>query len=364
MLEMVEVRTENLTKKFGNVSAVDDVSFTFKDKELTVLVGPSGCGKTTLLRLISGLELPLSGSIYFGDKLVNDVPPWRRGISMVFQSYALYPNMTVFDNLAFPLKAKKTPREEIKSKVQEVAKLLDISSFLTRKPRELSGGQMQRVAVGRAIIREPDVFLMDEPLSNLDAKLRVYMRTELKRLQKELGVTTIYVTHDQAEAMTMSDTLVVMNEGHILQSGSPEELYRRPRNVFVGGFIGSPSMNFIDCRYDSENGILLSEPFKCNAPEKVIKALKTGTSEENFILGVRPDDITLDASDSQNCEPVTVYMTEPLGYAVLVTVRAGSSLIKFIAPPSTRLNIEEKCWIKFNEEAIHVFDAKTRELII
>jgi len=364
MLEMVEVRTVGLTKKFGNVAAVDEVSFTFKDKELTVLVGASGCGKTTLLRLISGLETPLSGSIYFGDKMVNDVPPWRRGISMVFQSYALYPNMTVFDNLAFPLKAKKTPRNEIKRRVQEVARLLDISSFLARKPRELSGGQMQRVAVGRAIIREPDVFLMDEPLSNLDAKLRVYMRTELKRLQKELGVTTIYVTHDQAEAMTMSDTLVVMNEGHILQSGSPEELYRRPRNVFVGGFIGSPSMNFIDCRFDSEKGILQSEPFRCKAPANVVKALKTGTLEENFILGVRPDDITLDSSDSQNCDPVTVYMTEPLGYAVLVTVRAGSSLIKFIAPPNTRLNIEEKCWIKFNEEAIHVFDAKTRELII
>jgi len=361
---MVEVRTANLTKKFGGVAAVDDVTFTFKDKELTVLVGPSGCGKTTLLRLISGLEVPLKGEIYFGDKLVNDIPPWRRGISMVFQSYALYPNMSVFDNLAFPLKAKKTSKEEIKNKVEEVAKLLDISSFLARKPRELSGGQMQRVAVGRAIIREPDVFLMDEPLSNLDAKLRVYMRTELKRLQKELGITTIYVTHDQAEAMTMSDTLVVMNEGHILQSGDPEEMYRKPRNVFVAGFIGSPSMNFIDCRFDSNNGLLLSEPFKCKAPARIIEALRAKAPEENFILGVRPDDILIDDSNSTECEPVTVYMTEPLGYAVLVTVRAGSSLIKLIAPPHTRLDIEEKCWINFKEEAIHVFDAKTKELIL
>jgi len=367
---MVEVRTVNLTKKFGNVAAVDDVTFTFKDKELTVLVGPSGCGKTTLLRLISGLETPLKGDIFFGNNLVNDVPPWRRGISMVFQSYALYPNMSVYDNLAFPLKAKKTPKAEIKSKVQEIAKLLDISSFLTRKPRQLSGGQMQRVAVGRAIIREPEVFLMDEPLSNLDAKLRVYMRTELKRLQKELGITTIYVTHDQAEAMTMSDTLVVMNEGHILQSGDPEQLYRQPQNVFVAGFIGSPSMNFIDCRFDSEKGLLQSEPgaqeqplFRCKVPASLLKTLRAKAPEENFILGIRPDDIALDSKDSQNCEPVTVYMTEPLGYAVLVTVKAGNSLIKLIAPPHTQLNIEEKCWIKFKEEAIHVFDAKTKEHI-
>ena len=237
---MTKVLAENIVKLFGNVAAINDVTVEFKDGDLTVLVGPSGCGKTTLLRMVAGLEDPTSGNIYIGDRRVNDVPPWHRDTAMVFQNYALYPHMTVFDNIAYPLRSRGEPKRDIKPRVEHTAAMLGLGELLRRKPRELSGGQMQRVAVGRAIVRRPGVFLMDEPLSNLDAKLRVEMRAELKRLQEDLGVTTIYVTHDQAEAMTMADTLIVMRNGVILQSGVPQVLYDTPHCIFVAGFIGSP----------------------------------------------------------------------------------------------------------------------------
>ncbi|RLE58654.1 MAG: sugar ABC transporter ATP-binding protein, partial [Thermoprotei archaeon] len=233
---MAKVSVKDLLKKFGNVIAVNKISFEVNDGEFVVLLGPSGCGKTTTLRLIAGLETPDGGEIWIGDKLVNDLPPKDRDVAMVFQNYALYPHMKVYDNLAFPLRLRKLPKDKIDRKVREVAKLLRIDNLLDRYPRQLSGGQQQRVALGRALVREPHVFLMDEPLSNLDAKLRVYMRAELKRLQRELGITTIYVTHDQAEAMTMADRIVVMNEGKIQQIGTPSELYYKPANLFVAGF--------------------------------------------------------------------------------------------------------------------------------
>ena len=244
---MANVLLKNLTKRFGKVVAVNNFNLEAKDKEFIVLLGPSGCGKTTVLRCIAGLEKVDDGAIYIGDKLVNELEPKQRDIAMVFQTYALYPHMTVYQNLAFPLENSNVPPAEIKIKVEETAKLLQISKLLDRKPKQLSGGQRQRVALGRAMVREPRVFLMDEPLSNLDAKLRVYMRAELKKLQKDLGITTIYVTHDQVEAMTMGNKVAIMNEGILQQFGSATEIYFHPANVFVAGFIGTPPTNFFDC---------------------------------------------------------------------------------------------------------------------
>ena len=360
---MAEVRVEKLTKRFGDVIATDNLTLTFRDRRLTVIVGPSGCGKTTLLRLISGLEAPTEGSVYIGGELVNDIPPWDRNVAMVFQSYALYPHMSVFQNLAFPLEARKVPKDEIKRRVQQTAGLLGISELLHRKPRELSGGQMQRVALGRAIIRKPDVFLMDEPLSNLDAKLRVSMRAELKRLQKDLGVTTIYVTHDQAEAMTMADDLLVMREGRIQQAEEPEEVYRHPKNLFVASFIGSPPMNFMECHFDPENDVLVTRSFSYKAPVRVREALR-GEPVEDLILGIRPEDISVDLSPSSGAVSATVYMTEPLGKETLLTLKAGEILIKVSTSSRLRLDIGDEVWMRFEEEAIHLFNGKTEEAII
>ena len=361
---MAEVRVESLTKKFGNVIATDNLTLTFRDRRLTVLVGPSGCGKTTLLRLISGLETLTEGLVYIGGELVNDIPPWDRNVAMVFQSYALYPHMKVFQNLAFPLEARRVPKDEIKRRVQQTTELLGISELLHRKPRELSGGQMQRVALGRAIIRKPDAFLMDEPLSNLDAKLRVSMRTELKRLQKDLGVTTIYVTHDQAEAMTMADDLLVMKEGRIQQAGEPEEVYRHPKNLFVAGFIGSPPINFMECRFDSGKNALITQSFSYEAPAEVREALRGKSLINELILGVRPEDISVDLSPSSGAVSVTVYMTEPLGKETLLTLRTGEVLIKASTSSRLQLNIGDEVWMRFEEGAIHLFDKKSKEAII
>ena len=244
---MASVSLKGIYKKYpGGVIAVSDFNLDIKDKEFIILVGPSGCGKSTTLRMIAGLEEITEGELYIGDKMVNDVAPKDRDIAMVFQNYALYPHMTVFDNMAFGLKLRKTPKDEIKRRVEEAARILDIAHLLDRKPKALSGGQRQRVALGRAIVREPKVFLLDEPLSNLDAKLRAQMRTELSKLHAKLGTTFIYVTHDQTEAMTMGDRIVVMKDGFIQQVDSPQVLYTTPCNMFVAGFIGSPHMNFID----------------------------------------------------------------------------------------------------------------------
>src|SRR5512136_2209982 len=253
---MARVVLENIGKNFGSVEAVKDFNLTIEDKEFAILVGPSGCGKSTALRMVAGLEEPTTGTIYIGDRAVNDFPPKDRDIAMVFQEYALYPHMSVYKNMAFGLKLRKFPKSEIDQRVREASEILGIQEFLDRKPKQLSGGQRQRVAVGRAIVRKPAVFLFDEPLSNLDAKLRVQMRAEIKRLQQQLKTTTLYVTHDQVEAMTMGSKIVVMKDGLIQQIGAPLEIYNRPANLFVAGFIGSPVMNFIPCRILSKGGRL------------------------------------------------------------------------------------------------------------
>lgn len=359
---MAGVRVEGMFKKFGNVTALDNVSLEFKDGQLTVLVGPSGCGKTTLLRIIAGLEDATSGSVFIGNEVVNQVPPWERNIAMVFQSYALYPHMTVFDNIAFPLRARKMSKAEVKQRVEQTAALLGLSELLQRKPRQLSGGQMQRVALGRAIVRKPEVFLMDEPLSNLDAKLRVEMRAELKRLQKDLGVTTIYVTHDQAEAMTMADNLVVMRSGVIQQMGDPEEVYSHPRNTFVGGFIGSPAMNFIPCSVDCAEGHLRAPDFQCKAPSRFAEALRR-RGKDTVLVGVRPEDIKVLPTVEDGAVPATVYISEPMGKEMLLTVEVGGTLAKAITPTSMRPRIGETVWLTFDEACVHLFDSETEEAL-
>ena len=287
---MAELRLENIYKIYDNkVTAVEDFNLHVKDKEFIVFVGPSGCGKSTTLRMIAGLEEISKGDFYIDGKRVNDTPPKDRDIAMVFQNYALYPHMTVFDNMAFGLKLRKMPKEEIRKRVEEAGKILGLTEYMNRKPKALSGGQRQRVALGRAIVRDAKVFLMDEPLSNLDAKLRVQMRAEIAKLHKRLNTTTIYVTHDQTEAMTMASRLVVMKDGVIQQIGTPKEVYENPENVFVGGFIGSPAMNFLEGKL--EDGYIQLNVAKLAIPEGKMKLLRDQKYiGKEIILGVRPED--------------------------------------------------------------------------
>ena len=359
---MAKVVLKNLTKRFGEVVAVNKLSLKVKDKEFVVLLGPSGSGKTTALRCIAGLETPDEGEIYIGDRLVNDLEPKDRNIAMVFQSYALYPHMTVFENLAFPLECAGFPKEEIREKVRRVAELLKISDLLNRKPRQLSGGQQQRVALGRAIIREPKVFLMDEPLSNLDAKLRVYMRAELKKLQKELGVTTIYVTHDQIEAMTMADRVAILNEGILQQFGSPDHVYARPSNIFVAGFIGSPPTNFFDCTL-TEEGVLDAGEFKYPLPKDLAETIAKTVTSNKVILGIRPQHIKVyRRKKADKLIKAHLYTIEPLGEMVILDLKVGDNLVKAIV--DLEFKVAEKLWIEFPIEKIYLFDKKTGKSLL
>ncbi len=290
---MAQVALRNVVKTFDKTPAVQGIDLDIADREFIVLVGPSGCGKSTTLRMIAGLEEATSGEIYIGDQLVNDVPPKDRDIAMVFQNYALYPHMTVFENMSFGLRLRKFPKAEIKERVENAARILDITDLLARQPKQLSGGQRQRVAMGRAIVRNPKVFLFDEPLSNLDAKLRVQMRTEIKKVHQKVTTTTVYVTHDQIEAMTLADRVVVMNAGRIEQIGTPDEVYHRPVTRFVAGFIGSPAMNFLSCRLVEKNGgltINLSDTLSLPVPAERVARYRSHLGEE-LIFGLRPEDI-------------------------------------------------------------------------
>ncbi|MGA3108096.1 MAG: ABC transporter ATP-binding protein [Candidatus Bathyarchaeia archaeon] len=361
---MADVRLEGLTKVFGSVRAVDNVDLYINDKEFLTLLGPSGCGKTTTMRLVAGLEDPTQGKVYIGGKLVNDLPPKLRDVAMVFQNYALYPHMTVYDNISFPLRMRKYPKDKIKEKVTTTAQLLEIQELLDRKPRQLSGGQQQRVALGRAIVREPQVFLMDEPLSNLDAKLRIYMRAELKRLQKRIGITTIYVTHDQVEAMTMSDRIALMNAGAIQQLATSDQIYNHPSNLFVAGFVGNPPMNFLPCVLHEEDDktILEAGAFKLDITD--IKGTdELGMTSSELTLGIRPEDISVSQQRSTSSVEATVYVVEPLGSEVLVNLKLGNEIVKARAPPSTMVKVEDQVYLTFNKDKMHLFD-KTKKLII
>ncbi len=365
---MASVTLENVTKHFGDVVAVDEVSIDVQDREFLVLVGPSGCGKSTTLRMVAGLEELTDGDIYIGDRLVNDVAPKDRDIAMVFQSYALYPHMSVYDNLAFGLKLRKTPKAEIQRRVAEAADMLNISELLDRKPRALSGGQRQRVAVGRAIVRDPAVFLMDEPLSNLDAKLRVQTRAELIRLHERLQATVIYVTHDQMEAMTMGSRIAVLRDGLLQQLGSPQEVYETPSNVFVGGFIGSPAMNFFDARITGDNGLWVeTETLKVAVPPEKREAVAPHAGNE-VIFGIRPENIwdpqfspTQEADGSTITAEVDVI--EPLGSEVILYMLAGSDSFVARVDPRTAALANQPFELTLDMDRMHLFDRATEEAI-
>jgi multiple sugar transport system ATP-binding protein len=361
---MAGVVYDHVTKQFGDVKAVNDLNLDIKDKEFLVLVGPSGCGKTTALRLLAGLEEISTGDIKIGDRVVNDVAPKDRDIAMVFQSYALYPHMSVYDNMAFGLRLRKTPKSEIDRRVKEAAGLLGIGELLQRKPKQLSGGQRQRVALGRAIVREPKVFLMDEPLSNLDAKLRVQTRTEISKLHQRLETTFIYVTHDQTEAMTMGTRIAVMNFGVLQQLDSPQHLYDFPANKFVAGFIGSPSMNFFDAKVSGSREDLHIDAgsFKLPIPADRREKLASVVGR-NVILGIRPEDIhDRDyVPGTLNGAPITaqVDVIEPMGSEIYLFLLSGKSSFVARVDPRSQGRPGKTMDVVINLDHIHVFDKET-----
>lgn len=374
---MASVKLKNIFKRYpGGVTAVNDFNLDIEDKEFIILVGPSGCGKTTTLRMIAGLEEITEGELYIGDKLVNDVAPKDRDIAMVFQNYALYPHMTVYDNMAFGLKLRKMPKDEIKRRVLEAAKILDIEHLLERKPKALSGGQRQRVALGRAIVREPKVFLMDEPLSNLDAKLRVQMRTEISKLHNKLQTTIIYVTHDQTEALTMGTRIVVMKDGYIQQVDTPTNLYERPQNMFVAGFIGSPQMNFVDVKVERVSGekggdevILRFGKNSVKLPEgKAKKLLASEYIGREVVMGIRPENLHDEAvyleSMSDSVVTARVEVVEMLGSETLLYVVVDD--VDFVARvnPRTKAKVGDLIKIAFDANKVHLFDKETEKTIM
>jgi len=366
---VARVELRDVTKIFDkNIVAVDKASISIHDGEFVVLVGPSGCGKSTTLRMIAGLEDITSGEIYIGDKLVNDVPPKDRDIAMVFQNYALYPHMTVYQNMAFGLKLRKYPKPEIEKRVKEAAEILGITELLDRKPRALSGGQRQRVAVGRAIVRKPQVFLFDEPLSNLDAKLRVQMRTEISKLHNRLGTTMVYVTHDQVEAMTMGDRIVVMKDGKIQQIDTPLNLYNNPANIFVAGFIGSPAMNFIEGEIVSDDGLWFrDEGVRFKLSDERAKALEKYIGQK-VVFGIRPEDIHHSARDTKadsvpgaNC---IVEVVEPMGNEIFLYLRVGKEQLVARVGAQNNPKVNSEYRVEFDMNKAHFFDVKTGEVIM
>jgi multiple sugar transport system ATP-binding protein len=363
---MTGVTLENLVKKYGSVQAVKGVSLEIEDGSFVVLLGPSGCGKTTTLRCIAGLEVPDSGDIKIGEVRVNDMQPKDRDIAMVFQNYALYPHMTVYNNIAFPLKMRKVPNNEVKLRVQKVAELLNIAELLPRKPGQLSGGQQQRVALARAIVRQPKVFLMDEPLSNLDARLRLYTRAELKRLKQELKITTIFVTHDQAEAMSMADKIAVMNAGELVQYAEPYTIYSKPASTFVASFIGSPPMNLMKATVSSlGDGLSLDTgSFKYKVPAEDVRAIKDAGVNE-VTLGIRPEDLALSTKQTPDAIfDAEVYVVEPLGANTVVDLKMKDGLYKAVASGTFRADVGSKVWVTFAPEHIHVFNTASGAAII
>ncbi len=356
---MATVTFDHVSKRFGEVTAVSDLNLEIGDGEFMVLVGPSGCGKTTSLRMIAGLEEITDGTLRIGDKVVNDVAPKDRDIAMVFQSYALYPHMSVSDNLAFGLKLRKVPKPEIQKRIADAAGILQLEKLLDRKPKELSGGQRQRVALGRAIVREPAVFLMDEPLSNLDAKLRVQTRAEIARLHQRLGTTIVYVTHDQVEAMTMGQRIAVMNDGLLQQVGTPQTLYDHPVNRFVAGFIGSPAMNFVDVPVTSG---ALSEPgFNFPIPTKYREPLQS--AGPRVLAGFRPEHLDLAEMDGAGTVQGTADVVEYLGNEELLHVSVGDRDIVAIVDSSHRVRPGDAVTLRLPVDKLHLFDVETGDAL-
>jgi multiple sugar transport system ATP-binding protein len=367
---LAQVVLKNLAKRFESVVAVNDLSIDIQDREFMVLVGPSGCGKTTALRMIAGLEEATSGQIVIGDRVVNDVSPKDRDIAMVFQNYALYPHMTVYQNMAFGLELRRVPKPQIQERVTAAAQLLGLQDLLQRRPKQLSGGQRQRVALGRAIVREPQVFLMDEPLSNLDAKLRVQTRAELIKLHRRLGITTIYVTHDQVEAMTMGDRIAVMKDGVLQQCDTPLTIYASPANMFVAGFIGTPSMNFVNGKLIQSGGKiqLQTESFQIGTPAGKEKALEPYVGKD-VVAGIRPSDI-FDKSlrnpieeTADNKIQTKVDVSEPMGDIVTLYLTVGATQLVATVDAETKAKDEQPLDVIVDLSKLHIFDPQTEAAI-
>lgn len=359
----MNVAFDNLTKRFGDVMAVDSINMEVRDGEFVALLGPSGCGKTTTLLMTAGIYRPSSGSIRFGDRVMNQVQPKDRNIGMVFQSYALYPHMTVYENIVFPMKLKKTPKQLMDERARQVADKMGIGHLLERRPGQLSGGQQQRVALGRALAKQPDLLLFDEPLSNLDARLRLTMRAEIKRLQIELGITSIYVTHDQLEAMTMADRVAVMKDGHLQAYCTPDELYNQPQTLFIAGFVGNPPMNFVDVEVVGESGIYRIASQGLTGEVHPLRGQKAA-GRGRVMLGIRPEDVTLSRVEEVGTSPGVVYLVEPLGRDDLVAVRLGDIELHALTDPALKLTMDEKVWIKINAEHVQFFDPQTELSLI
>ncbi|MBR2257829.1 MAG: sn-glycerol-3-phosphate ABC transporter ATP-binding protein UgpC [Blautia sp.] len=362
---MASLSLQHICKKYPNgFEAVKDFNLEIEDKEFIIFVGPSGCGKSTTLRMVAGLEEISSGTLKIGDKVMNDVEPKDRDIAMVFQNYALYPHMTVYDNMAFGLKLRKVPKAEIDKAVREAARILDLEKLLDRKPKALSGGQRQRVAMGRAIVRNPKVFLMDEPLSNLDAKLRVQMRIEISKIHQRLGATIIYVTHDQTEAMTLGTRIVVMKDGIVQQVDTPQHLYDMPCNLFVAGFMGSPQMNFLDAKIEDKGGDLVAKigEYECVIPAAKAKALKDGGFVgKTVIMGIRPEDVD-DAKGAGKMNS-TVKVYELLGAEVFLYFDVNGTQVTARVEPNTTAKAGSEINFDFNMEKAHFFDKETEKVI-
>ncbi len=361
---MADVVLDKIRKAYGSNVVIESFDLAIRDQEFMVLVGPSGCGKSTALRMIAGLEEITGGTISIGGRVVNDVPPKDRDIAMVFQSYALYPHMTVRENLEFGLKIRKTPKDEMARRVQEAAEILGITEFLDRKPKQLSGGQRQRVAVGRAIVRKPAVFLFDEPLSNLDAKLRVQMRAEISKIQKTLKTTTVYVTHDQIEAMTMGHRIAIMRLGKLQQVGTPLEVYEQPANLFVAGFIGTPPMNFVPATLSEGGATVVASGFRLPVPE-AWRASTANRDGRKVVLGIRPENIR-EVSRGGATVQITarVEFVEPLGHEVIVHGRVGDDLLVAKTDPHRSPEMGDDFPLVIEADAIHLFYAATEQRLI
>jgi len=361
----VGVSIQNVTKLFHKKKAVDGISLDIKKGELMGLLGPSGAGKTTLVRIIAGLEIPDGGEIYIDDERVTDIAPKDRNVAMMFQSYALYPNKTVGDNLAFPLRAFKHAKSEIEKMVKETADILHITPLLDKYPAQLSGGERQRVAIGRAIVRKPKLYILDEPLTNLDAKLRVEMRGELKRLQKELGATTIFATPDDSEATTVADRIAVMKEGQIVQCDTPEALYNHPSTKFVAGFIGTPPINLLDCTLtDNGDPRLDVGEFHYHIPN-MIDIVKKNASSTELLLGVRPEHIHVSKTKMyQDSVEGNVYVVEPTRPEMIADIKVGAKILKALVPSTSTYTLDEKVWLTFDKKRIHVIDRETGKVIV
>jgi len=358
---MAGVTLQKICKRYGEVSVIEDLDLEVRDREFMVLVGPSGCGKSTVLRMIAGLEEVSGGTIAIGERVVNELAPKDRDIAMVFQNYALYPHMTIRENLEFGLKMRKTSRAEIDRLVAGAADVLGMTQLLDRRPRQLSGGQRQRVALGRALVRQPAVFLFDEPLSNLDAKLRVQMRAEIKKLQQRLGTTTVYVTHDQIEAMTMGSRIAVMRDGHIQQVGEPLEIYERPRNLFVANFIGTPPMNFVRATLENGGTAAAASGFTLPLPQAV-RSATAAADGRRVVLGIRPENVVearLGAPGATASLPIDVEFVEPLGDEVIVHGRVGEEILLCKLGPSRVPEAGSRLEVAIELEKMHLFDAET-----